>query len=195
MIGVEAQHIEQAQVVMPQRPQPLQSLFSGRLASETPEMRQAMLEVLTRRYYRIRELGELRTFALSHHPGLETTYEHGGQRLRLLSTACLEGELEAAVAALVARAGGGAGELLLDLYLWKDGPLGEEQDHARAFAARLGRVLPARVRRAVVALAGPHSGLGMAGVQHFTYRPADGGLEEDRLYRGFHPMIGKRLRL
>ena len=176
-------------------PQPLQSLFLGRLAGETSAMREAMLEVLTRRYYRIRELGELRTFALAHHPGLETAYEHGGQRLRLYSTACLEGELEAAVAALAARAGSAGDELLLDLYLWKDGPLGEEEDNARALAERLERVLPARARRAVVALAGPGRGLGMAGLQHFTYRPGDAGLVEDRLYRGFHPMIGKRLRL
>ena len=32
-------------------------------------------------------------------------------------------------------------------------------------------------------------------MQHFTYRPRDGGYEEETLYRGVHPMMGKRLHL
>ena len=44
-------------------------------------------------------------------------------------------------------------------------------------------------------MAGPGQPLGMSGVQHFTYRPSADGYAEEKLYRGLHPMMGKRLHL
>jgi hypothetical protein len=35
----------------------------------------------------------------------------------------------------------------------------------------------------------------MGGMQHFTYRPCNDTYEEEKLYRGLHPMMGKRLHL
>jgi len=32
-------------------------------------------------------------------------------------------------------------------------------------------------------------------IEHFTYRPGNDGYAEEKLYRGLHPMIGKRLHL
>ena len=32
-------------------------------------------------------------------------------------------------------------------------------------------------------------------MQHFTYRPSGNAYEEEKLYRGIHPMMGKRLHL
>ena len=43
-------------------PQPLQRLISARLEGETPDMRQVLLEILVRRYYRIRNLEGLRVW-------------------------------------------------------------------------------------------------------------------------------------
>ena len=36
---------------------------------------------------------------------------------------------------------------------------------------------------------------GTGGMQHFTYRPSGKAYEEEKLYRGLHPMMGKRLHL
>ena len=54
---------------------------------------------------------------------------------------------------------------------------------------------PRSIRRIVVAVAGPGRGQGMAGMQHFTYRPSGNAYEEEKLYRGIHPMMGERLHL
>jgi acetyl/propionyl-CoA carboxylase alpha subunit/acetyl-CoA carboxylase carboxyltransferase component len=181
-------------------PQPLQSLLSGRFEREPGGMREAMLEVLTRRYYRIRELSDVRTFAASGRACAAATYLHEGRRIALFSTHAADADLEAALRALgapIADVPDGT-DVVVDLYLWRQGPLGDAAHNADALRARLERCLPARrLRHVLVALSGPTSGLGMGGVQHVTFRTTpDGlGLVEERLYRGFHPMIGKRLRL
>jgi len=51
------------------------------------------------------------------------------------------------------------------------------------------------IRRIVVTVAGLGCGQGISGVQHFTYRPSNNTHEEEKLYRGLHPMMGKRLSL
>jgi acetyl-CoA carboxylase carboxyltransferase component len=38
-------------------------------------------------------------------------------------------------------------------------------------------------------------GEGIGGMQHFTYRPCATGYQEEQVYRGLHPMMGKRLHL
>ena len=47
----------------------------------------------------------------------------------------------------------------------------------------------------VVVVTGQGRGYGTGGVEHFTYRPTASGYEEEKLYRGVHPMVGKRLHL
>ena len=54
---------------------------------------------------------------------------------------------------------------------------------------------PRSMQRIVAVVAGPGSGRGMGGTQHFTYRPGEKTYEEEKLYRGLHPMMGKRLSL
>ena len=54
---------------------------------------------------------------------------------------------------------------------------------------------PRPVGRIVVAIGGPGRGQGMAGMQHFTYRPCPQIYEEENLVRGVHPMMAKRLHL
>ena len=47
----------------------------------------------------------------------------------------------------------------------------------------------------MVAVGGPGHGQGVGGMQHFTYRPTGNAYEEEKLYRGLHPMMAKRLHL
>ncbi len=70
------------------------------------------------------------------------------------------------------------------------------QEHAWLFQVTLAGIrFPRRLRRIVVVISSPGVGLGMAGVHHLTYRPGADGYREERLYRGLHPMMGKRLNL
>ena len=54
---------------------------------------------------------------------------------------------------------------------------------------------PRPIRRIVVEVASPLHSHGVVGMQHFTYRSGQGGFEEEKLYRGIHPMMAKRLHL
>ena len=47
----------------------------------------------------------------------------------------------------------------------------------------------------VISTEGHGPGMGMGNVLHFTYRPEGDGYAEERVYRGLHPMMGKRLHL
>ena len=51
------------------------------------------------------------------------------------------------------------------------------------------------VQRIVVAVSGPGRGEGLAGMQHFTYKLSTNTYEEERLFRGVHPMMAERLHL
>ncbi|WP_363326278.1 biotin carboxylase N-terminal domain-containing protein [Haloactinopolyspora sp.] len=155
-----------------------------------------LLEVLTRRYYGNRELSQV---GVQEAAGYRfVTAEHAGAKgaTRVVTTAVDITDLPGAVAALTTFTTGLAERgLVADLYLtWEDQP------DADAMAQRLGELiaehpLPAAVRRITTTVAGT-SGAVMH--HHFTFRP-DGAdsttFTEDRLIRGLHPQLAKRLQL
>jgi acetyl/propionyl-CoA carboxylase alpha subunit/acetyl-CoA carboxylase carboxyltransferase component len=81
---------------------------------------------------------------------------------------------------------------VVDLYLrWRDQPADLEEVSA-ALAARLEALDWTKdVRRVAVAV----TRSGDQPVGYFTFRPQGDGLVEDRLVRGVHPMVGRRLQL
>ena len=179
-------------------PQPLQRLVSARLEGETPAMRAVLLETLVRRYYRIRELEELRVGGDSGRVLAQAAYSFEGRRVHLVSTHARFEELAAVLEFLEPHlAGVPAGEdAVVDLYLWRDGPLGPADENAEAARSELESSLGGRsLRRVGITLGAPGNGPWQSGLQYFTFRSGPQGLREDRLYRGFHTMIGKRLRL
>ncbi len=179
-------------------PQPLQRIISARLEGETPAMRELLLEALVRRYYRIRDLEELQTSCPSGRALARAAYTLEGRRVHLLSTHAREGELDEALAFLLpAVAAVPADEdVVLDLYLWRDGPLGSAHENAEALRATLADFFPERpLRRVGITLGVPGNGAWQSALQYFTFRSGPQGFREDLLYRGFHTMIGKRLRL
>jgi acetyl/propionyl-CoA carboxylase alpha subunit/acetyl-CoA carboxylase carboxyltransferase component len=179
-------------------PQPLQSLYLGRFEAAQPETRACMLEVLTKRYYRFRPLEDFHPVSFDGRAGAVAEYVFEGVRHLVASTWCLDGDLESAlrgVAKYLAAAPSGE-DVLIDVYSWRPGLLGDADATAAAVKAVVDRLpFGPRVVRVVVALAGAGAGLGMGGMQHFTFRPGEGGFVEDKLYRAMHPMIGKRLDL
>ncbi|MEV0381092.1 carboxyl transferase domain-containing protein [Nonomuraea sp. NPDC050643] len=150
-----------------------------------------LLEVLTRRYYGNRGLSEVTAREVE---GCRfVTAEHTGPAgvTRVAATAVDIAALPAAIAALGTFTGGGH-ELVADLYVtWDDQP------DADAMATRLARILadqpwPAGTRRITTTIAGTS---GAVIHHHFTFRPDGAGFAEDRLIRGLHPQIARRLQL
>ncbi|MFL6232681.1 MAG: carboxyl transferase domain-containing protein [Thermoanaerobaculia bacterium] len=174
-------------------PQPLHHLVSQRLTRADPGPRAALLEILVRRYYRIRELGEIRTTVLDGQTVAVADYLHRGAPVHLIAIHTGHSRLAWSLEALSRLAAETAPEIetVADLYLWRPGePLPEDADADEIAALLAQHPLPEGSRRVAVSLAGP------PGVRHFTFRRPDGGaFAEDRIYRGIHPLVALRLEL
>ncbi|TDD80580.1 carboxyl transferase domain-containing protein [Actinomadura rubrisoli] len=173
--------------------EPLVRLIGQRIGRDGRD-HSPLLEVLTRRYYGNRGLSEVTArevagcqFVTAEH----TTAGGAGGARRVVATAVDIAALPDAIGAVGAFAGDGH-ELVVDLYVtWEDWP------DADAMATRLGRLLaeqppPAGVHRITATVVGAG---GAVMHHHFTFRPGDAGFAEDRLIRGLHPQMARRLQL
>ncbi|HEY7514350.1 MAG TPA: biotin/lipoyl-containing protein, partial [Vicinamibacteria bacterium] len=120
-------------------PQPLQSLISSRLEGETPAMRGVLLEILVRRYYRIRSLEEVHVEEGATRACARAVYTFEGRGIRLVSTHArltdlpeLLESLRPEMAATAAR-----GDVVLDLYLWREGALSPASESAEEIRSAL----------------------------------------------------------
>jgi acetyl/propionyl-CoA carboxylase alpha subunit/acetyl-CoA carboxylase carboxyltransferase component len=179
-------------------PHPLMNLLSERFAKATPEMRRLMLEVLTRRYYRIRNIKELGSVESDGRCFVHAAYDHEEERIRVISTHAEKAKLGDAVQALIPVLAGFKGErqIVVDFYAWQPSPAEAPDTTAAEFKELLnGANLAPYVRRVVLCIASPRHGRGGIHTQHFTFCPGTLGYVEERLYRGLHPMTSKRLQL
>jgi acetyl/propionyl-CoA carboxylase alpha subunit/acetyl-CoA carboxylase carboxyltransferase component len=179
-------------------PQPTVRLFSMRFAAAETHLREAMLEVLTWRHYRIRALTNLVHLAVDGHCCVTAEYDHEGKHIHVFSTHAEYPRLAEAARALlpwIARVPP-ADDIVIDFYTCCSGSLGSPDDTEKEVHTLLNQVeFPRTIRRIVVAVAGTSSSQSATGIQHFTYRPSGNAYEEEKLYRGLHPMLGKRLHL
>ena len=179
-------------------PQPLVSLLSCRFAAADPALRKLMLEAITWRYYRIRTLVDFRTLAVDGHCYASAEYDHEGKRIHVFTTHAEYSRLSEAARAvfpLIAEVPA-EHDVVIDLYAWHPGHLGDVEATQQEVQAVLNQIgFPRPIRRIVVEVAGPGPAQGAGGMQHFTYRLSGNGYEEEKLYRGLHPMMGKRLHL
>jgi acetyl/propionyl-CoA carboxylase alpha subunit/acetyl-CoA carboxylase carboxyltransferase component len=167
--------------------EPLQRLLGQRLIRHGRD-NSVMLEVLTRRYYSNKCLTGVRadeaagcTFVVAERAGSS-----------LISVAVRFEGLGSALRGLAELAGGeDAAEA--DIYLaWETQPADFDAMAAALHGAIAGNPLPERVRRLTITVVGSH---GAVMHHHFTFRPAGGGMTEDRLIRGLHPYIAQRMQL
>jgi acetyl-CoA carboxylase carboxyltransferase component/biotin carboxyl carrier protein len=176
-------------------PQPLHLLLSRRYESADPRLQESLLEVMIRRYYRIRELRSILPTFIEGQLFAAAGYEHRGSHVHLIATHAAEDRLPWSVEAirrLAAEAPEGS-EIVADLYLWRSGQPASEDD----MVGRIGDLLadpplPAGLRRVAVVLSGPEAS------RSFTFRrdpSADDTFREERVYRGIHPMLALRLEL
>jgi acetyl/propionyl-CoA carboxylase alpha subunit/acetyl-CoA carboxylase carboxyltransferase component len=179
-------------------PQPLVSVFSGRFAAADPALRKLMLEALTWRHYRIRTLTDFRSLAVDGQCYASAEYDHEGKRIHVFTTHAEYSRLLEAVRTsfpMIADVPADH-DIVIDFYVLHSGWLGDPeatQQEVRAVLNQAG--FPRSIRRIVATVAGPGHSQGMAGTQHFTYRPSGNTYEEEKLYRGQHPMMAKRLHL
>jgi acetyl-CoA carboxylase carboxyltransferase component len=165
--------------------------------------REPMLEVLARRHYREYDLHDLRAIEGGVEgvvrPLVVAEYTLGERATRLVSTIGTYAELasrEGALPATISSHLSGRGErheAVVDLYLhWPEAP--EDADEACRALLPLVGALPfvQEVRRFSVAVCAG----GERPVGYFAFRPdRTGGVVEDGLTRGLHPMVGRRLNL
>ena len=179
-------------------PQPLVSLLSGRFAAADIAMRKLMLEAITWRYYRIRALENFHSFEKDGHCYASAEYDHEGKRIRVFSTHAEYSRLAEATRAMFPLIAGVPADhdIVVDIYAWHSGRMADpETTQQEVHAAINHAAFPRSIRRIAVEVAGPVNVQGAGGMQHFTYRPSSDGYVEEKLYRGLHPMMGKRLHL
>ena len=179
-------------------PQPLARLLSSRFEAADPALRELLLEAITWRYYRIRNLENFQCQTLDGLCFASAEYDHEGKRIHVFTTHTEYARLtEAAQGLLPLIAEVPADrDIVIDFYAWNSSPLGAPDAAQREIHALLNRVNFGRpIRRIVVEVAGPAYVQGAGGMQHFTYRSTTGKYEEETVYRGIHPMMAKRLHL
>jgi acetyl/propionyl-CoA carboxylase alpha subunit/acetyl-CoA carboxylase carboxyltransferase component len=178
-------------------PQPLAPLVFRRISAAEPMVRQALLEAMTRRYYRVRRLEWIEHRVLDDAPFLVTSFEHGGSRNRVAAAFVEPTDLPRAFRALTAhaRAVPNGDEVIADLYAWRaDGPA-DEEEIASLLRDLLAEAQPPRaLARVTVVLAAPEGSRTSVHVVTFA-RGSDGAWAESRDLRGLHPMVAERMDL
>ncbi|ANY07952.1 ATP-binding protein [Pseudonocardia sp. HH130630-07] len=168
-----------------------------------------LLEVMTRRYYRVRPLGEPELGEFAGRPLLTARYRHLDNDRTLFASVIDNNDPQNALEIAeelrrrVAELGGQPGNrtALVDLYVTstKAGDGGDPDARAERVRAALGKV-PAALHRVAVAVRpnprAEHADDEAEAPTWFTFRPdATGELVEDRTLRGMHPLVADRLRL
>jgi len=173
-------------------PEPLIRLLAQEVTSNGPGLA-AMLEAMTRRYYRVRALQNVHTFREDGRPHVTGSFELAGQQLQLIATVAEFADLSGALTALDTRAGQLAdpANLVTDLYLsWIGAPADHEAVSSALRETLDGYPVLAGGRRVTVTVCS-----GSDRAEAFTFRPSAAGLAEERVIRGMHPLTGQRLDL
>ncbi len=174
-----------------------------------------LLEVLTRRYYRIRALGKLTVERIDAHDVVRSSYAHNDRTVHIVAVRAGAGDLPAALGA-VARAASTlppSDNTVADVYLPLPPSSATDVDAlAIEFSTVLGTAqLPASVRRVSLIPAHPRTTVpvltfrraGSSGVRPYWMEFDDdvpsitdpATFEEDIKFRGLHPMIARRLQM
>ena len=179
-------------------PQPLARVFCRRFAEADSGMRQLMLEAITRRFYRIRILGEFRRLEADGYSCAITQYDHEGKRIRVFATCAHYARLSEAVKAMLPLLAEvpATDDIVLDFYTWLDNEPGDPETAQQEIQQILNNGEFSRsIRRIAVALGSRTQDPPLNRMLYFTYRPGEDGYQEDKVFRGLHPMMGKRLHL
>jgi acetyl/propionyl-CoA carboxylase alpha subunit/acetyl-CoA carboxylase carboxyltransferase component len=148
----------------------------------------ALVEVLVRRYYKIRELGEL---VHGDDGVVRTSYHHRDRTVRVLATRVDQVDESLARIRDAAAEIDGPDTAVVDLFLSRTAT--DHTDLVAAMASALASAaLPAAVRRVTLVAWHP-----IAATEVLTFRRPIGedDFVEDETFRGLHPMIARRQQL
>jgi len=179
-------------------PQLLAGVFASRFPDADAVLRHTMLEVLTRRYYRIRNLQNLKCSLAGELCYVSAEYDYEGKRIHVFATHAEYCNLPAAAQSLLPAVAEISldHDIVMDFSLCHSGQLPEPDATQSEVQTMLNQVqFPRSIRRIVASVAARNQGRRTSDMQHFTYRPGETGYSEEKLYRGVHPMMGKRLHL
>ncbi len=179
-------------------PQLLAGLFVSRFPAADAALRHTMLEVLTRRYYRIRNLQSLTCSLAGELCYVSAEYDYEGKRIHVFATHTEYSNLTAAAQALLPAIAEIPldHDIVIDFSLCHSGQLPDPDATESEVRTMLNQVqFPRTIRRIVASVAAREQGRRARDMQHFTYRRSESGYSEEKLYRGLHPMMGKRLHL
>ncbi|MFY9918535.1 MAG: carboxyl transferase domain-containing protein, partial [Mycobacterium sp.] len=160
-------------------------LLAQRISNPGP-----LLEVVTRQYYEIRALEDVKTFEQVGGQFVTGSYELAAEQLHLVSTVSDRERLSATLGAVDAIAGPKVDNLVVDIYLsWPDALTDGDELSAELRDALAAHPSATSWRRVTVTVVGRE-------LRQLTFRPAqEGGLAEDRAIRDMHPLTGQRLDL
>jgi acetyl/propionyl-CoA carboxylase alpha subunit/acetyl-CoA carboxylase carboxyltransferase component len=147
-----------------------------------------MLEVLTRRYYGNKGLTRVRTSEAAGRAFVVAERADSAVASAAVPFAAL-GDALRGLAELAA----GEDAVDADIYLaWEKQPEGTDAMAAALHEVVAAHPLPPQVRRLTTTVAGSN---GAVMHHHFTFRPSDAGMAEERLIRGLHPYIAQRMQM
>ncbi len=179
--------------------QPLKPVLSQRFARASAPLREALLEVMTRRYYRIRELDPFASQRVDGFTFSSTAYMFEERQINVVSTHLRYKDLKKGVRALRKALDEipPDSDIVVDIYVLRSRSHASPERTERQVRGILDRALgSAQLRRIVVAISGSGDERSLSGVLHFTFRAdGDNRYVEETLYRDLHPMMGKRLEL
>jgi acetyl/propionyl-CoA carboxylase alpha subunit/acetyl-CoA carboxylase carboxyltransferase component len=179
-------------------PYPLMKLFKDRPDRSSLPMRSLMVEVMTRRYYRMQDLEGFRTSNLGGHCLASAVCGKPGARMQLVAAGTEEAELTATLTTVPALLATSPEDLpaVIDVHAWWSAPPTDIDGIGESFRTVVNAAgLPHRVKRVVIAAAGPGGGIADNSTQHFTFDRGEDGFVEEKTYRGLHPMLSERLQL
>jgi acetyl/propionyl-CoA carboxylase alpha subunit/acetyl-CoA carboxylase carboxyltransferase component len=180
-------------------PQPQRGPLLRRWVTATdPRFQQALLEVYARRYYRTRDLQDLRFVSQGDHLLCLADYDWANKHILLVMGYADYGDLSGILSAIetVVRSEQTQRAVVIDIATWR---VADQQD-ADVQAAELSELLsgthfdtpPWRLDLTVTNTGGQAAE--HFRTQHMTFRPApDGGFAEELIYRNLHPMLAKRM--
>jgi len=154
--------------------------------------------VLTWRYYRNCVLKNTCSSQVDGHDYFSAQYESEDRSIQVFALYSGYHELSATASAMIPLIRGTSPDrdIVLDVHVCHSEKLADSEETQRELQAMLNQVeFPRLIQRIVVSAAGAGQGTGVNGLQHFTFQPGKNGFEEDRFFRGLHPMMGQRLHL
>jgi hypothetical protein len=153
-------------------PEPLTRLLAERIGGQDGDG--PLLELLTRRYYKIRPLEDMRSSCLDGRQVVTAQYSLDGHRVQLITTLAEASELRAAAAAIAAMASDdAASESVVDFYLHRSEPPPDADAMAAEISTAVnGAQLPPTVRRVAVAVSSRGGSVRQKGVLQRSASPA-----------------------